>query len=74
MLITFYQNSFLFHIKLLYLYYKLITMETNKQPGKGKSSRLSAKEQVAKMEFDRVSKLLSKQFATHAIIYSLIYN
>lgn len=49
-------------------------METNKQPGKGKSIRLSAKEQVAKIEFDRISKALTKQFATHGIIYSLIYN
>jgi hypothetical protein len=49
-------------------------METNKQPGKGKSIRLSAKEQVAKIEFDRISKSISKHFATHAIIYSLIYN
>lgn len=49
-------------------------MENNKQPKKNKSLRLSAKEQVAKIEFERLSKILSKQFATHAIIYSLIYN
>jgi hypothetical protein len=49
-------------------------METNKQPGKSNFKRSSAKEQLIKLEIERLNKLLQRQFAFQAMAYSINFN